>query len=107
MPYSYRDRQAGNKKTRGVLECQTTCAVGTHPQAAGVRPLSAHASRERGGDVPDMSRTGAADGAGLPGEFAQHGLVRELSHRPIESSSQGAIRLRGMPLLMRSAIGDE
>ena len=40
-------------------------------------------------------------GAGVSAELAQHGMVRELSRRPLESSAQGALRLRGMSLLMK------
>src|SRR5207248_10291882 len=50
--------------------------------------------------MPDLPRRNTNDDAGLSGELTQHGLVRELPHRSIESTTQGALRLRRVPLLM-------
>jgi len=101
MPCSYRDRQAGGKKTRRILECETASPVGPDPQAARVRALPAHASRQRRGVVPDMSRRRAEHETGFAGTVAQHGLVHQLSRRTIEPSPQGALRLCDLPLLSR------
>jgi hypothetical protein len=46
-----------------------------------------------------MSRTDPKHEAGIPGIVAQHGMVHQLSHRPVESAFQGEIRLQLMPLL--------
>ncbi len=66
----------------------------------GVRALPAHEARERGRDVSDVPRPDPEHEAGIPGVVAQHGLVRQLSHRTVESALPREIRLQLVPLLV-------
>ena len=64
---SVRWQQGGDQEARRVLGQEAAGAVDPHPQASRVRPLPAHASRERGRDLPDVSRPDPEHEAGLPG----------------------------------------
>ena len=74
-------------------------SVGARAQGAGLRSVPAHASRERWRHLPDLPRTSAADDASLPVRTAQHGVVRQLSHRQRESRVESPLRLQHVSLL--------
>ena len=63
-------------------------SLGPHPQGAGVRALPARAPRQRRRDLPDLSRPGAEDGAGLSVRVAEHGVVRQLPRERLRSEGR-------------------
>ena len=99
LPHRRRDWQTGNSEARRLLEQKRAGAVGSHPQAPGVRSLPAHAARECGRYVSDVSRPDPEHEAGLPGVVAQHGVVHQLSHRTVEPAIPSEIRLQLVSLL--------
>ncbi len=74
-------------------------SVDSHPQAARVRALPAHAPRERRRHLPDLSRADAEHGAGLSVLVPQHGLVRQLPRERLRpegrTRGRGAMRAPG------------
>src|SRR5678816_1138133 len=102
MSHRCRNGKAGDPEARRLLQQERAGSMDSYSQASRIRPLPAHASRQCRRFVPDVSRQRAEYDASRSAEYAQHGMVRELSRRPVEPSVQGALRLRRMPLLMSS-----